>query len=141
MRSVRWVLAVPLAAFACAASVAAAYDDRPQLVLPPKSQWVLDYADENCGLRRLFGNDQIEALLELSATMPGHTYRLILISDQLKVRRNNLHMGYEPGAEQVKHDNASIITMEDGRRGFLSEMTVLAPGELEAVAADRKSVV
>src|SRR5690606_29727290 len=93
-------------------------------------------------LRRLFGNDQIEALLELSATMPGHTYRLILISDQLKVRRNNLHMGYEPGAEQVKHDNASIITMEDGRRGFLSEMTVLAPGEREAVAAafmNRKS--
>lgn len=83
----------------------------------------------------MFGDEQTELLFELNATVPGHTYRVLLASDQLKLRRVNLHMGYQPGPEPVEHEEASQITLEGGRSGYLSEMTVLTPSEIETAAS------
>lgn len=125
-----------VAALALPTPEAAANEGEPRLVLKPKSSWVLDYADENCGLRRMFGNGQAELLFELNATTPGHSYRLLLASEQLEVRRASPHIGFEPGPEPLEHAQASSITMEDGRRGYLSEISVLPKNEGEGKTAD-----
>lgn len=71
---------LPLAAFvALSAHVQAAGDQ--SLTLAPASPWTIDYTEDSCALRRVFGAGDTTATLQLRMFAPGDQYELMIVSD------------------------------------------------------------
>lgn len=65
-------------------STAATAQDEDWLQLAPASNWVLDYAQDSCALRRAFGEEGQQVLLELRQYSPGDRMQVIVTSDDIR---------------------------------------------------------
>ena len=61
--------------------------DKPVKVLEPKSQWVVDYADNNCRLIRMFGADKEAIKLVFEQTAPRSPMTVMLVGSSVSVRQ------------------------------------------------------
>ena len=57
----------------------------PTLLLEPQSDWVLDYDDDSCALRRAFGDGDIGAFLELRQFAPDDTIQFTAYSTDIGI--------------------------------------------------------
>lgn len=71
-----------LAMLSVSAPALAQDDDRLQLA--PATNWVLDYAQDSCALRRAFGEEGQQVLLELRQYAPGDRMQVIVTSDDIR---------------------------------------------------------
>lgn len=69
------------------------------LLMRPSSDWVIDYAEGSCGLRRTFvaGEDQLN--LELRQSEHGDDFEVRLVSDSLAVADGSLRIRFDPDDE------------------------------------------
>ena len=65
-------------------AASAQYDD--WLRLPQAGPWVMDYAEDSCALRSLFGEEGQQVYLELRQYQPGELMQLIVSSDDFRRR-------------------------------------------------------
>ena len=72
------------AALALTISPAVASAQAEPLVLAPDTDWVLDYAEHSCALRRAFRAGEEKAILEIRRYTPGDSIEILLVSDTLE---------------------------------------------------------
>ena len=71
------------AAAACSTPGPAWAADPPELA--PSSNWTLDYAEDSCALRRMFGQDKNQAYLELRRFEPGMGLQVTFASNRMRI--------------------------------------------------------
>ena len=90
-----------LALLAIGSQAMAAVDEAP-VRLPPVSKWVMDYDENSCALRRVFGDAEGQALLELRAYSPGDAFQVTVASSTISTRNKAPRVRFEPDAELRK---------------------------------------
>ena len=100
------VVAVSLALYAT--PVRAAENEQP-LVMAPISDWVVDYADKSCALRRAFANEDEKAVLELRQYGPGDRIEVAVLSDTVSRTRGSPRTRFEPASEWSEPPAANFI--------------------------------
>ena len=105
--------------------------------LPPATQWNLDYADDSCALRRLFGEEGSQVFLELRQFQPGEAMQVIVTSDDIR----RLDRGYRfrtsdgvtanfvPDTEAYNVGIPMGIGMGQWGEGFIAQISVLTARE------------
>ncbi len=88
---------LPLAGLATFCVPAHAAERQP-LVLAPSSQWVVDYAEDSCAMRRTFGTGDATATLQLSAIGPSEGFELTIVSDAVSQTGGTARVRY--GADE-----------------------------------------
>lgn len=114
----------------------AAADDDP-LLLEPSSNWVLDYAQDSCALRRLFGEEGRQVFMELRQYQPGEVMQLIVTSDDIRRRggRSSFRTGRNVTANFVPdsepYDIGRPMGVDNGEwgAGFISQIGILTARE------------
>jgi hypothetical protein len=110
----------------CAVAGAQAHAAEPQaLTLAPTSEWVVDYAEDNCALQRSFAAGGDTATLTLRAFSPGDSYEATIVSDTFprtrrapRIRYRSDESWYEPWAPPnfVKADARPGVIFSDSLR-------------------------
>ena len=90
----RVLMSAVLGSWAALASAA----DKPATVLEPASQWVVDYADNNCRLIRMFGSDNDAVKLVFEQVAPRSTMTVMVVGKFSAGKGNNV-LGFEPLAD------------------------------------------
>jgi hypothetical protein len=132
----RCALAAMLAAVTVAGTPAFAQDDDWRQ-LPPATQWNLDFADDSCALRRLFGEEDTQVFLELRQFQPGETMQLIVTSDDIRRLDRGYRFRTSDGvtANFVPDDEAHNVGMPMGigmgqwGEGIITQTSVLTARE------------
>jgi hypothetical protein len=134
------------AAFASAA-------EKPATVLEPTSQWVVDYADNNCRLIRMFGTDKGAIKLVFEQVAPRSPMTVMLVGKFRAASDNNI-LGFEPLADvgisggqslEAVASRDSVVfwprRMGRGRWGLIPEALVARMRKADPVAAEASSSV
>jgi hypothetical protein len=113
---------------------AAARDE--QLVLEPSSQWVIDYADDSCVLRRGFAGETTQ--LELRYFAPYGNAQVSVVSKTLKTTLDPLTFRFEPGDGWGDPGWSFYASYASGFSGptFSARLTPVPGEDDEDVAAD-----
>jgi hypothetical protein len=85
----------------CVLPLAAHAVDQP-IPMGPTSNWVVDYAEGSCVLRRTFGSGKDNAFLELHQVGPGDGYELRIGSDTLSRSRGTPRIRYGSDEDWVE---------------------------------------
>jgi hypothetical protein len=85
-----------IAAIAFFASPCVAWAADAPVVMAPSSQWVVDYADDSCSLRRSFQSGADQVTLELRQFGPGDILEITLASTTLPRSSGRLQLRFEP---------------------------------------------
>lgn len=109
-----------------AAGNAAHATDEPPLVMAPSSQWVVDYADDSCALRRAFEAGEERATLELRQFSPGDGFRVSVVSDTMARTRSGLRVRFEPDERWFEPVAPLLLSYDshDKRQGVLYSDTL-----------------
>lgn len=94
-----------------ATPVFAADEPQPPLKLAPTSQWVVDFKDDFCQLRRVFGEGDNRSLLVISRYGPDERFRVTLGGNPMKALSKgpvNLQFGPNEGEQQRGYYNAKL---------------------------------
>ncbi|WAT18669.1 energy transducer TonB [Aurantiacibacter sp. MUD11] len=131
----RWL---PAAAVFAALSVqpAAAQDD-DWLRLAPATPWNLDYAEDSCALRRVFGEEGQQVFLELRQYQPGEVMQLIVTSDDIRRRDSafdfrsarGVTANFIPDNEPYNHGRPMGVDNDNWGKGFISRIGILTGAE------------
>lgn len=89
------VLASLTALAVSATPVAAQAEDAP-LVMAPSSEWVADYSEDSCALRRSFAAGGETAIFELRQFVPGDNADIAVISQTLPLAHGLARAHFEP---------------------------------------------
>lgn len=84
--------------------------DQPGTVLEPASQWVVDYADNNCRLIRTFGSDKHVIKLIFEQVAPRSLMTVMLVGD-LHARDSNNLLGFAPLADVQISGGQSLVAV------------------------------
>ncbi|WP_338240370.1 TonB family protein [Aurantiacibacter hainanensis] len=113
----------------------AQYDD--WLRLPKTGPWVMDYAQDSCALRSLFGEEGQQVYLELRQYQPGEAMQLIVSSDDL--RRSDRGFSFRssrgvtanfiPDSEPHDHGRPMPIAIDGYGEGYISQIGILTAEE------------
>jgi hypothetical protein len=114
MRFGLWAVAVVVSA---AAASPAASQDRPGLA--PSTAWTLDYADDSCALRRIFGEGEDQVYLEFRRFEPDLGLQTVIGSRRMKARQP-VHFTYRFGNEADWQDvtGANTVTLDTENAEF-----------------------
>jgi hypothetical protein len=128
MRRGLWSIAV--AGAVIVAHPAAAKDALP---LEPSSQWVLNYDDDSCALRRTFKDGEDLTYLELRRFAPGTSLQTMVASSRMKAR-NPADIRYRFGDEGEWDDLRALTLNMDGelKSGVLFESSIASPSALQS---------
>lgn len=123
------------------APAAHAQDRDAAIQLAPTTAWVVDYAEDSCALRRVFGNADGSVTIDLRQFSPGRPdFQLIALSKEFGTYTNrlarNVEVRYLPDAEAVPAQGAFNMYNSEGARGVtftgnLLDGMVLPAGEGE----------
>ncbi len=97
--------------------------------LEPVSDWVLDYADESCALRRAFGDQQSPVYLEMRQFQPGYNIQFTVYGDELSMRSRPVEFSVEPDTGPRVAASAYSVNFAESGRGILFEGN-LYPSEI-----------
>ncbi len=98
--------------------VATPIDAAEQVVVPLRlqstSQWVVDFKEDSCQLRRVFGEGDNRTLIAFSRYAPGDQFRLVLAGAPIKtLSRGRLTLQFGPG-EGEQEVGYHAATADDG---------------------------
>jgi hypothetical protein len=82
--------------------------DEP-LRLASSSDWVLDYAEDSCALRRAFAAGDHQAILELRQYGPGDQLEVLIVSDTLSRTRRAPRARFEPDEAWLEPFAANFV--------------------------------
>jgi hypothetical protein len=125
----RW-LAVPVltAAMACPAAA----QDEPGMA--PSSPWILDYDTDSCAMRRMFGEGQNQAYIELRRFEHGLDLQTIVASNDTTARRAPERFRYRFGEDaDWQQRGVAALEMAEGFSGALFISRLLSLPEYEAL--------
>lgn len=100
--------------------------------LAPSSDWNLDYDQDSCALRRMFGEDGNRAYLELRRFGPGAGLQATIASERMRVR-NPAEIRYRlfDQAEWSEPIHAPTLRMAEGFTGVVFTISLVELPELE----------
>lgn len=124
-------LACIAAAFSLIASDAAAQE---AVVLAPVSEWVLDYDDDSCALKRQFGADGKEAYLEIRQFGPERPLQFIVGSADFARRSGGFSVALRPMDAEPTDMRGFNIRLGQGYEGKLFSFFLHRP-DAELLAA------
>jgi len=94
----------------------AAQDDRG---LAPSAAWIIDYADDSCALRRMFGEGEDQAYVEFRRFQPGLNLQATVASKRMTAR-NPARFRYRFGEAGEWHEGGgNTLAMANGFSGVL----------------------
>jgi hypothetical protein len=101
--------------------------------LAPSSDWTLDYDDDSCALRRMFGTGDDQAFLELRRFGPGPALQAVVGSNRLNARQN-AGFRYRFGASNEWREVGVPLTakLADGFEGLIFSPYLLGPPDNDA---------
>lgn len=100
-------------------------------VLEPSSDWVLDYADDSCALRRTFGVEGDLVLFEMRQFAPGPSVQFTFAGAELEPRRTNPVIRFGGDSEGREIQGASIANFGDSVMGVVFDDTLFTPEQHE----------
>lgn len=121
-----WLLAMGLAgmALSAATTMSANAQDTPELA--PSTPWNLHYDTDSCALRRMFGEGERQAYVELRRFDRAPTLQAAVGSNWMKAtRRADLRYRFGGGGDWSKESSATALTMGEGFSGVLFFPTLL----------------
>lgn len=119
--------AVPVIVLAASLAPGPAYAQPAVLSAAPTSQWVLDYSDDACFLRRAFSAGETAFTLEIAQSGPGPRFALSVVARGVRTHRNLPALAFSEGAEPKPALLSLNVSTADGGSGFTAT-TVFAPG-------------
>ncbi len=94
--------------------------------LSPSTPWNLEYAEEGCVARRLFGEVGQQTYFALHRYSPKDGLRLTIASDDLDRRIRRIGVTFLPNTvRDWEHDGAYRITVDEWGEGILANVTLL----------------
>jgi outer membrane biosynthesis protein TonB len=121
------LLAAPLLLAQPAAGVAEGED---AVILQPASQWVMDYKDSSCALRRAFGDEQRRVVLELDDYTLQRNFRATVATAAFGGAHETAIVGFQPG-EAKTATGLVRPRFVDGRTGIIFDLS-LDPSDYDA---------
>jgi len=84
-------------------------------ILPPSSNWILNYDDDSCALQRGFGSEGEAVFFELRQFSPGVGYQVLVVSPDFEVRNERPKVRYgndeafwvPPGGSKLDYDDGT----------------------------------
>lgn len=67
--------------------------------MAPSSEWIVDYADDSCALRRAFKVGDEQAILQLRQFAPGENFEVVLLSSTLTRTDKAPRVRFEPDGD------------------------------------------
>ena len=107
--------------------------DRPEL--NPSSNWLLDYAEDSCALRRTFGEEGSKVLLEMRQFAPDNRLQLMVSSADMTYRDRRLSVQFLPDDTKPQRQDVTAVESDDWGAGFLLNTSVRVAPDGEAVNA------
>lgn len=109
--------------------------DEP-IVLEPSSEWVLDYEDDACSLRRAFGgaSDIEPVYLEMRQYAPGDSLETWVATDRFSPRRNGRDQQFEGGwlpDPDDARERVMTVEMPTGLEGFVHISSLRSAAQVE----------
>lgn len=103
-------------------SLPASAKDKAPEVFAPTSAWLVDYADDFCGLQRDFASGGTSIHLELRQYAPGDSYDLFLWGDWNGLGRTDLQYRFTTSPDSLEKGSSPRVfdlKMKNGQRGIL----------------------
>lgn len=107
-----------IAAIVAAASTPAFAQDE-EIVLSGASPWNLDFAEDSCGLRRMFSDGTRSAFLEMRQFAPGLGIRFMVYSNEMEEDVERVRYVLYPDGKPQDASGAFSITLDDGGEGAI----------------------
>lgn len=125
----RTILAAAMAFAIVGYGTAAAAKDDP-VVLQPSSAWNLDYSKDSCTLRRVFGEGDQQAVLELRQFAPNRTLQGMVLAKGIDIDRSPMRYRWEPAPRWSRPFPGQQVGLKTGFKGFIFPATALYDGEI-----------
>ena len=106
-----------------------------RLELAPSSNWLLDYAEDSCALRRTFGEDGSKVLLEMRQFAPDNQLQLMISSADIAYRNRRPSVRFLPDATKAKPQDVMAVESDDWGKGVLLHTSVRTAPDGEPVNA------
>ena len=127
----------------CCTSPAAAQE---MVVLEPSTNWLLDYADDHCALRRIFGESGQQIRLELRQSMRSDRCEVRVSLSDFSRTPGGLETRFLDGAEFAPRFQIAQFRTGEGGEGFIYHESLMAPDVMletelsrDAVAAENRA--
>lgn len=101
--------------------------EKPPLVFAPSSQWVLDYADDHCALRRAFSDGEENFYIEFRQFTPNNAYDLSIMASGRNYDKRRVHYRFAPHEFTQKFERALPLESNAGHSGVLTSSTFGPP--------------
>ena len=115
---------------------ALAQDQDVPRTLVPASNWVLDYAEDSCALRRAFGEEGSQVFLELRQFAANDSLQVIVSSDDIAYRRRQPSLQFLPDPAKAEKRDVMAIENEAWGEGFLLNTSVRTAPDGENINAE-----
>ena len=108
-------------------STAAAAQDGDTVRLAPAAPWAVDYAEQSCGMRRVFGAEGNQVYLELRQFSPGGEFVTTLASKDMRRRSrlNRLAVTYLPDTGPDRDFTPMLVKLENFGEGAIINTVLL----------------
>jgi hypothetical protein len=102
--------------------------------LSPSSDWMLDYADDSCALRRMFGDEKEQVYLELRRFGPNSSFQATVASSRMHAVNPPL-IRYRFGEEGTWREAgaANALTLANDFRGVVFRPSLIHLPEYEKI--------
>ena len=116
------------------------------VVLEPSTNWLLDYADDHCALRRIFGESGQQIRLELRQSMRSDRFEVRVSLSDFSRTPGGLETRFLDGAEFAPRFQIAQFRTGEGGEGFIYHESLMAPDVMletelsrDAVAAENRA--
>lgn len=100
--------------------------------LNPSVSWTLDFADQSCAARRVFGEEGREVFLELRQFQPSLLMQMTVASDDISRRLRDLETTFVPDTRSDdEHGGAMQLETNLFGDGFVTQVTLLSSSQLD----------
>lgn len=106
------------------ASVMTAPASAENLVLQPNSDWVVDYAEDSCALRRNFGGHDDFVQLEIRYFSPGGLPQISVVGKGLSTTGDDLQFRFEPDNSWRTAPDPAFADYSAGFRGVFFDAPI-----------------
>ena len=106
------------------APFAKAQDVDGAVTLPAASNWILDYADDSCALRRVFGEEGKLVFLEMRQFAPNDSLQIIVSSDDIGFRHRPVEFQFLPDPREPVERPTMAVTLDRWGEGFMINDTL-----------------
>lgn len=130
----RRMTAMAVLAALCAPQAAVAQAARLQLA--PAGNWVADFAEDSCALRRSFSDGTTTVFLELRQELPEGAVQMILGSEDLSPSRRDPRTAFEPSGSLLTHITYEAFQNDNGFKGLIITETLLDQTARELTKAE-----